>query len=96
MRTVFSESQAIINYVPTTSMEWGELWAEQIADGRFHDALTGDIPSTEWKTALWCLTYMEAVAVKQAITKFYGAELPIICTDEVEGFVVLMMEKDVR
>ena len=103
MRTVLSEAQAIIDYVPTTSMEWGELWSEQIADERFCEVLTGNMPSTEWKTALWCESYMDAVSVKKALIDFWtyhrgdGFESQVvICTDEVSGFVVLTMEKDVR
>jgi len=95
MRTELSEAQAIIDYVPTTSMEWGELWSEQIGDGRFCEVLTGDMPSTIWKTALWCVSYMDAVSVKRALIDHYES-YSIICSDEVGGWVVLTMQKDVR
>jgi len=95
MKTIEAEAKAIIDYVPTTSMEWGDLWEEQIGQGRFCEVLTGEMPSTIWKTALWCMSYMDSVAVKRALIDHYKS-YSIICSDEVAGWVVLTMDGDVR
>lgn len=94
MKLLITEAEAIIEYVPTSCMEWGEIWAEKLVD-RFCEVLTGDVPSTVYKMALWCNSYMDAVAVKTALIDEFSAH-SIICSDELGGWVVLTMKKRFR
>ena len=90
-----TDEAAILVYVPTMLMEWADAdWHEQIAAGRFMDVTTLKAPSHKWVCALWCDTFLDALAVKNTIKLIPKADA-IICTDDAEGssFVVLTSAK---
>jgi len=96
LKITITDAQSILVYVPTVLMEWANAgWEDQIAAGRFMDTTTGEAPSNKWKAALWCDTFLDALAVRNTIKASIVNSDAIICTDDTEGssFVVLTSAK---
>lgn len=96
LEITITDAQSILVYVPTVLMEWANAdWEEQIASGRFMDTTTGTSPSNKWESALWCDTFLDALAVRNTIKATIAKSDAVICTDNAEGssFVVLASAK---